>query len=98
MTDCASDFIQRQIDEAAVSIRQSHKKWPLVSGHVVLPRGVFHLRRPIRLRSGVAIEGASQASTILVSHLQEDEALFSSESSDELYAVSLRRFHAVATG
>lgn len=94
--DGFSDWLQQEIDRAGKVIHTPHLKWPLVAGSIVLPPGLHHVHKPIRLRSGVQIWGSSQASTVLISHLREDDAVFSTDPESEPYAIKLGHLHAIS--
>lgn len=94
--ECHSAFLQSEIDEAAKSVRSSHPKWPLVSRPVLIKSGIYHITKPVRLKSGVFLKGEHQGSTVIVSHLEGDAAVFESDTNDELYATQIRGFHAIS--
>src|SRR5262245_54591904 len=94
--DGFSDWLQQEIDRVGKSIHTTHQKWPLVAESIVLPPGLHHVHKPIRLRSGVQIWGSSQASTALISHLREDHAVFSTDPESEPYAIKIGHLHAIS--
>lgn len=94
--DGFSDWLQREIDRAGKVVHTPHKKWPLVADSIVLPPGMHHIHKPLVLRSGVQIRGSSQSSTALISHLQGDQAVFSTAPDDEPYAVKIEHLHAIS--
>lgn len=95
--DDFSRWLQAEIDQKARTVRASSPKWPLTGGAVVLPQGIHTVTRPIRLRSGVPILGTHQSTTVLVSELVGDDAVFESDPDDELYAVKVANLHAVSS-
>ncbi len=94
MEECFATELQRKIDSAAKQVVSSHPKWPLVADTVRIPSGVYKVRRPIRLRSGVAVRGEHQASVVFLSELENEDPVFYSEPEDELYATSVSGIHA----
>jgi hypothetical protein len=94
--DGFSDWLQLEIDRAGHITHTPHKKWPLVAGSVVIPPGIHHVYKPVRVHSGVQILGSSQASTALISHLREDSAVFSTDPELEVYAIKIGHFHVIA--
>lgn len=94
--ECIANTLQSQIDEAAMQVKKSHPKWPLITKPVVLKSGVYHIKKPVRLRSGVCLRGEHQSSTIIVSHLQGDDAVFESDPEEELYATQVSSLHAIS--
>lgn len=91
-----SDWLQQEIDRAGKVVHTPHQKWPLVAESITIPPGLHHVHKPIRLRSGVQISGSSQASTALISHLREDDAVFSTDPESEPYAIKIGHLHAAA--
>lgn len=94
MEDCFSSELQKRIDKAACQAVESHAKCPLVSGVVDIPSGVYKAKRPVLLRSGVAIRGEHQGSVVILSDLEGEDAVFYSEPGQELYACSISGIHA----
>lgn len=96
MEECFATMLQKQIDAAACQVLKSHKKWPLVANVVNIPSGVYRTKRPIRLRSGVAVRGEHQGSVVILSELEGEDPVFYSEQGEELYACSVSGIHARA--
>ena len=94
--DGFSDWLQKEIDQAGLVVLETHSKWPITSGSVSIPPGIHHVHKPIKLRKGVQIWGASQGSTVIISHLRGDDSVFRSDPDEEPYGMKIGHLHATS--
>lgn len=87
--------LQSAIDEAAQVTRKLQKqdKWMAVTKHVVIPSGIWRWESPVRWRTGVAILGENQSSTLIECAIPSGHFALDSDPEPEPYGLKIANLH-----